>query len=322
MNSGKVIHILVGLVLTGTAMAGTMGPTCDASNVQTTCTVQPWVFEGSALYIQPAYSAVAWAKERTVTASDTNVTQSYGTLPDYGWGFFLRGAYQFEQGKDASFNVYYFDSSTTSADRLANSGTGGRTITSKWVAANFELSQSLNINRTSDLRFFGGVQYARIATENSFSKIVMTADAFGGLPEAGQRFGTNEGSFNGFGPRIGTHFSYSLPDETWFDGWGVYLNGAVGLLAGVNHFRSWVAGGASTSTTGSFSMMSNQVVPEIDLKLGLDYTRTALKGDLTFDAGWMWVDYISVIAAGRSIGNGNVSFQGLYFGMKWSGSVA
>lgn len=320
MKSRTVIHTFFGLILTGTALAGTMGTTCDVSNVQTACIENPWLFEGSALYLQPAYSNGAWTKNRTVTSSDTNTTQSYGTTPDYGWGFFLSGAYQFEQGKDAGFNIYYFDNTTTSADKLANSGSGGRSITSSWVAANFELSQSININRTSDLRFFGGVQYARINTKNSFSKIIMTSNVFGGIPEAGQRFGINEGNFNGFGPRIGTHFDYTLP-ESWFDGWGVYLNGAVGLLAGVNHFRSWVSG-ASTATSGSFSSKSNQVAPEIDLKLGLDYTRTILKGDLTFDAGWMWVDYISVINTGRSLDNGNVSFQGLYFGLKWSGNIA
>jgi hypothetical protein len=296
-----------------------MGVTCDSSNVETPCAANAWSFAGSALYLQPSFPAFAWSNERTGTDALGNV-QTFGTEPEYNWGFFLEGTYHFNQGKDFLLNIYYYDDTTRGTDKLALGGTGERTITSSWIATNFELGQALHIGEANDIRLHGGVQYARIYSKSNFSQVINLANPIAGLPPTGPISGIVDDVFNGFGPRVGADLGYKLSD-LWAgaDGFHVYTNVAAGLLAGKNIYTASISG-ATPAASGYAYRAVNTVIPEIDLKLGLDYTYTIAQGNLTFDAGWLWVDYISAISywtPGSS--NGDATFQGLYFGLKWKG---
>lgn len=302
--------------------AGTMGVACDSSNLQTPCAGTAWSFAGSALYLQPSFPAFAWANERIGTDALGNNLQVFGTEPEYNWGFFLEGAYYFNQGKDLRLNIYYYDDTTRGSDKLALGGTGRRDITSSWVATNFELGQAFHVGEANDIRLHGGVQYARIYSKSNFSQVINVTNTFAGLPPVGPISGIVDDVFNGFGPRIGADLGYQL-SNLWasLNGLHVYTNGAIGLLAGKNIYTASVSG-ATAIASGYAYRAVNTAVPEVDLKLGIDYVHTLAQGDLTLDAGWLWVDYISAASHWTpGSGNGDAIFQGLYFGLKWKGQL-
>src|SRR5262249_52949811 len=89
------------------------------------------------------------------------------------------------------------------------------------------------------------------------------------------------------------------------------------------------------------SASSMRVIPSLQAKLGGTYTYSMAQGDLTLDAGWMWINYFEAISTTggalfgtlpAAIGGGdvvypvppiatNLGLQGVYFGLKWLGNV-
>lgn len=74
--------------------------------------------------------------------------------------------------------------------------------------------------------------------------------------------------------------------------------------------------------------MSNSnttVVPEFDAKLGINYAYPLAQGDLVFDAGYMWVDYLNIhqntVNAGGNVGRGSFAVTGPYVGLRLVGEV-
>lgn len=299
-----------------------MQPVSSGTMETTPSTSNNWQISADALYLQASYPAYAWSNERTVTDSSSNNTQSFGTSPGYDWGLFVEASYGYGNERDARLNVYYYDDATHSNDTLALGGSGWQTFFTTWSAANFELGKTFHFDESSDIRVHGGVQYSRIDAKVLYSQNINLVNSYTALNVSGLLTGTVQTVFNGFGPRVGADLGYQLSD-VWSKAAGlhVYTNGAVGLLAGQNIYR---ANGSSTSglLSGSASREVNLVVPEFDIKLGLDYLHHLNQGDLTLDAGWLWTDYVSSVNWSRFAANGDVAFQGLYFGLKWKGCVA
>ena len=163
------------------------------------------------------------------------------------------------------------------------------------------------------MRFHGGVQYSRL---NAKANPLALVTATGTLATAGWN---NE--YNGFGPRAGVDMNYGFGN-----GFGVYGKSAAALLVGTSSFTdaTRVAGGGSY-----YSGSRTAVVPQFEAKLGANYTYAMAQGDLTLDAGYMWVDYLNVqhstapsVGAGSpAISEGNVAFTGPYVGLKYVGNV-
>lgn len=237
-----------------------------------------------------------------------------GLQPGYGWGFFLEGSYHFGHGKDFNLNYYHYDSGFTKTNALAANGSITSTLLPRWDAINFEFGQLIHLNESSDLRLHGGVEYARVGLKSSFTSVVNVANTLANLTTLGTLSGQTSSFYSGFGPRVGADLAYQIPGN-WVNNLSIYGNAAVGLLAGA----------AKSSTMlprlGSIDSTANIVVPEIDLKLGVNYAKDLFHGQLNFDAGWMWADYISAIYQTATT-KGDVAFQGLFFGMKWQGNFA
>ncbi|MDI1351829.1 MAG: Lpg1974 family pore-forming outer membrane protein, partial [bacterium] len=91
--------------------------------------------------------------------------------------------------------------------------------------------------------------------------------------------------FSGAGPRIGGDFGYGLVNNLT-----LYFNGAAEVLAGQSRFRN-------TYTLGSvvqpISHNKTMLVPEVDAKIGLNYTFNASQSTLILDGGYMWVNYFN-----------------------------
>lgn len=318
LNLKKTAVAVLALSSTG-VFAGTMGPVCSAVNVTVPCESTAWDFGARALYLEPAYSDgnFSYAAVNNTTGQYQDFNQSWN------WGFFIEGSYHFNTGNDANLNWYHINKSSTrnfsgDFDSLLLSvpevETGSAYLSPKWDAVNLEFGQHVDFGENKNIRFHGGVQYARIA-----NTVKLTGSNVNGT-------GVHQAkpTYNGFGARIGADMGYD-----WGNGLGVYANSAAALLAGTSKVsNSYVL---STGTSAMNSASKTTVVPELEAKLGLKYGYAMAQGDLTLDVGWMWVNYFNVNQSINStavpgvstqVVSGDFGLQGLYFGLNWLGNVA
>ncbi len=319
------------LALSSSAVfAGTMGPVCSAVNVTVPCESTAWDVGGRALYLQPVFSGGGYSY---AAVNDNNRYLDYNNT--WGWGFMIEGSYHFETGSDANLNWYHFSRSASKSYTVTNTGalgnlvavtnttTGTISTDPKWDAVNLEFGQHVDFGEKKDIRFHGGVQYARIANTATLSGTLV-----GSITSIlGNAAGTYEATFqrkptyNGFGPRVGADMGYA-----WGNGLSVYANGAMALLAGSSKVSHSYTDNQGNNLTQSAS--KSAIAPELEAKLGLAYDYAVAQGDLTLDVGWMWVNYWNVTQSVAGVGpiagaqEGDFGVQGLYFGLKWLGNVA
>ena len=299
--------------------AGTMGPVCSPGNVTVPCASTAWDFGVQALYLKPSLTGATYAGARAGT--NTNV---YERAPiNWNWGFKLEGSYHFNTGNDLNLNWYHINNTHKRTEPNSAFSFIGLPVdftnytassNPRWDAVNLEFGQHAHFGEWKNIRFHGGVQYAHLAN---------SLDVNGNLVAAGVATPNSldtDSKFNGFGPRIGADYWYN-----WGNGFAMYANGASALLVGTESFNdTWKIGALATqSSTGSATF----VVPELEAKLGVKYTYAMAQGDLSLDAGWMWVNYFNALHNRDIDGLGgvvetNVAFQGPFLGLKWVGNVA
>lgn len=287
--------------------AGTMGPVCTPGNVTVPCERTAWDFGVQALYLQTTTSAADGFE-----FNDFNDISTFGTFGsrrfhsfdnNWQWGFKLEGSYHFHTGNDLNVNWYHLDNDDDN-DRFDRFRMRNQP---RWDAVNVELGQHVDFSEWKVIRFHGGVQYVRL--ENNREATLL---GFG-------HHSRNERTFNGFGPRFGADMNYMLGN-----GFGVYANGATALLIGRsdfdNRFQNVFFG---NSNNGNRNLM----VPELEGKLGAKYTYPMAQGDLTLDAGYLWINYfnahhtVNANFFGTDVRESNVAFNGPYIGLKWIGNV-
>ena len=342
MLNFKKTAVAVLAISSGAAFAGTMGPVCSAVNVTVPCENTAWDIGGKALYFQPSLDGNRLASENSFYSPIGTGNTTFGKNPQYAWGFFLEGSYHFNTGNDLNLNWYHINKSNHRTfdtvgpisngivdiitDVIAGPGSeigvvgapASVSVSPHWDAVNLEFGQHVDFGEFKSIRFHGGAQYARLTGKTSvngdFTLTQAGVPVFGPIDFAFAAAPT----YNGFGPRVGADLAYD-----WDNGLGIYATAASALLAGSskysNSFTSFNPPGFSAS--GSKTL----VVPELEGKLGIDYTYALAQGDLTLDAGWMWINYFNVLQNDGLINpttNGNFGLQGVYFGLKWLGNVA
>ncbi|MDI9819633.1 MULTISPECIES: Lpg1974 family pore-forming outer membrane protein [unclassified Legionella] len=299
--------------------AGTMGPVCTPGNVTVPCERTAWDFGVQALYLQPAYNAdFAYGPYST----DGVYTRYHDNNADWGWGFKLEGSYHFNTGNDLNLNWYHWNKKTRNNyagvlfDGIDAPFFGATRFEPKWDAVNLEFGQHVDFGDYKDIRFHAGVQYARIEHE---IRAAGSMFAPGSLPSIAL---TSNHKYNGFGPRIGADMTYNFGN-----GFAIYGNGATAILVGDAKFNSSAATSAFGPLLPTFARVSGSkttIVPEVEAKLGAKYTYAMAQGDLTLDAGWMWVNYFNAnhyISTAGTFRETDFGIQGPYVGLKWVGNV-
>ncbi|WP_133130643.1 Lpg1974 family pore-forming outer membrane protein [Legionella yabuuchiae] len=302
--------------------AGTMGPVCTPGNVTVPCEMQAWDVGIQALYLEPTYfdSAGFFAEQHNAGHTARTLVDSN---PDWEWGFKLEGSYHFSTGNDLNLNWYHFNSGdnrvvfTDHAHVIGLPETTTQTMVSnaRWDAVNLEFGQHVDFGQFKNIRFHGGVQYARIETNVAVNGV---NNAQAELANASYSF-NQESKFTGFGPRVGADMSYDFGN-----GLAVYANGAGALLVGDSDITQSVI-----TATNAFDFLSatgsrTAVVPELEAKLGAKYTYAMAQGDLSLDVGYMWVNYFDAqtfSTIGGDFDDSNFAVHGPYVGLKWVGSV-
>ncbi|RUR08441.1 Lpg1974 family pore-forming outer membrane protein [Legionella sp. km772] len=312
------LTLVITLVGSGFASAGTMGPICSPGNVTLPCAQTAWGVHANALYLQSSYSG-ALGYSGFVSPISFSATDYVHNDPNWSWGFEIGASYYFNTGNDFSVDWFHLISPTTTntANYIFGVPFAQRSydttmsiIKPNWDAVNIQLGQLVNVNVLKTLRFYGGAQYARIATS-----MTNTGTAFSFPTD----YDIEDMQFSGFGPRLGLDMAYDLIPN--FD---AYAKVGTGVLVGSSK---------TNSTRGNlidpnpFVIYANrtQVVPEVDLKLGLQYDFALNENHIIADAGYMWVNYFSPLARinynFNNLETANYSLDGVYFGMKWVSSV-
>ncbi len=283
---------------------------------------------------------------------------------NWRWGFKLEGSYHFYTGNDINVNWYHLDGkrrhrnreffsddfdngfSTGFAgfNRFDDEDEGNRNrFRSRWDAVNIELGQHVDFSDRKVIRFHGGAQFARIESGSFANRNAGFFPFFGGGTFAGITplstllagstlgFGQfhnltgSESRFNGFGPRVGADMSYNIGN-----GFAVYANGATALLVGQSKLRGNFRFNRLSLLPfpGDDEGRSRTVMaPEMEAKLGAKYTYAMAQGDLTLDAGYMWVHYWNVTRnqvnrfTHFEVREGDFSLNGPFVGLKWVGNV-
>ena len=296
------------------AFAGTMGPVCVPGNSTTPCIHTGWDFGAQALYLRPHYSGADYLG----VIENTNRTVGYSKSTDpWYWGFKLDGSYHFYTGNDLNLNWYHYSDTNNKAitvnpdylfiDPVANVFFANTNISRKlrWDAINLEFGQHVNFGSREVIRFHGGMQYARINTKTTY----ISPNSIGATSSS------QDLTYKGFGARLGMDMVYN-----WFNGLSIYANGATALLIGPSTFSD-PATGAVNDSFALQSGSSTAIVPELEVKLGAKYIyNITAKSDLSFETGWMWVNYFN--AQQNSNGNFGIQqsdfgVQGPFFGVKY-----
>jgi hypothetical protein len=288
--------------------AGTMGPVCTPGNVTVPCERTAWDFGIQALYLQSVYAGnqndVASLPEFTELVDLTGFNNNNNN--NWNWGFQIEGSYHFNTGNDVTLSWYHLD--TNNNNNFFNTLGFGNINKARWDAVNGELGQFVDFSANKKIRFHGGFQWARVTTGDNNNNI------FGGF------FNPFYSNYNGFGPRTGIDMNY-----VFGNGFGVYAKAATAILVG--NINNQLNNNPFVPAGLSFNSITT-IVPEVEAKLGLDYTYAMAQGDLTLDAGYMWFNYFNAVNNGFAnvIGTGVNQFSdfgasGPYIGLKYVGNV-
>lgn len=302
--------------VSSSVFAGSMGPVCAPGNVTVPCERPAWDFGGKALYLESSFGAANFPDYYTTPAGVENY-QNRGNL--WGWGFMLEGSYHYNSGNDVNLNWYHLNSSRSVSlpsgfvtDVFSGTeGTAAITITTKptWDAVNLEFAQHVDYSPRSSVRFHGGAEYVRL-------KLFRIDNAYAtNAPVLGYVIVNKDWEYNGFGPRAGADAFYGFAN-----GLSIYAKSALGLYAGTSSFHS----STNIVLTGLTRNLSSMIIaPELEAKLGGSYTYSFGQGDLSLDAGWMWINYFGPLtnAFSESVHSENFGLQGPFLGLKWVGNL-
>lgn len=304
--------------------AGGMGDICETSDVTTPCLQDSWGVEAHALLLEA--SSVALEVPQKVTSSLGAV--EYGTVPSWQWGFQVGGTYIWNTRNDFnwSWSNYRNDHINRNILNPVNLGTivqdqifsfpaynnfANVTIdvaefktTYEWDQINFEWGQQMDLPLRVKMRPQAGVQIARIA--NYLNR------TYGTTTSQGSSLFTSRAStmFNGLGPRSGLELR-------WESDWGlsVYGRGNLGLIYGPGKNNEFVVNIYDNITT-IYNTSIARIVPTFDSQLGAECQFDVAQGILSLDLGWQWNAYQGALV------ENSFNIQGLFFGLKWLGTLA
>lgn len=349
MSNLKKTAVAILALSSSAAFAGTMGPVCVPGNVTVPCETTAWDFGAQALWLNPTIAGDLTYFNPYQSTTGYDVYNNRGNK--FKWGFQIEGSYHYGTGNDIDVAWYHLNGAwdksfysteyDTAAVPVAHTATNNTVTHPNWDQVNVEFAQHMDFSETSKARFHEGIEYARVAANGADNmSFTNTGTTINGLTYTAGTLNYQESwnsSFNGFGPRGGLDLSY-----VFGNGVSIYGKAAASLLIGHTNWSGAKVGNQVgrriNFNTECWSGSSTRLVPELEGKLGATYTWAMSYGDVTFDIGYLWLNYFNAldgrhedndafnetITGGRSDKRGinDFALDGLYFGLKWLGNVA
>ena len=176
--------------------------------------------------------------------------------------------------------------------------------TYEWDQINFEFGQNIDLPVRVKMRPQAGIQIVRIA--NYLNSV------FGSSSDEGTflYWAKTSTMFNGLGPRSGLELR-------WESDWGlsVYGRGNLGLMYGPGKSNEYIKN-VSMDLVSIYNASLSKIVPTLDGQLGAACQFEVTQGLLSLDLGWQWNSYQGALMETA------FSIQGLFFGLKWIGTLA
>ncbi|WP_133128433.1 Lpg1974 family pore-forming outer membrane protein [Legionella nagasakiensis] len=275
MTCIKKTAIAVLILSNSTAFAGSMA----SENVNSVPTAQ-WGVGIQGLYLKPSFNGFMGGQNTTFTESENSSTYQSTLIsnnPSWRWSFRLEASYYFIKDNDLNLNWYHLGHKKNT-DRSSYLDTEESTQYAfsnepHWDAVNLEFGHQVSFTEQNKIRFHGGAQYTRLKNRHTVPQYTSVTEEDDVL-ETSNVTKNQEATFTGFGPRIGADMSYHLGK-----GFAVFANGAAAILAGTSKAtftttQTTTSTETTTTTNANASIRYNQtvVIPELEGKLGLEYT--------------------------------------------------
>ncbi len=316
----KTTLAVFGLVLSGVTFAGTMG--CQPGNVTVPCEEKKWDIGVQALYLR------ATSTGEKAYLDVVNDTYNPEDKNDWGWGFLLEGSYHYKTGEDITMNWTHYDRDTDHGTATGigliftgaavNAGAVTYTLNSNVLfdQVNLVKGQHVDIGLLKDIRFYAGLQYAKVRYEadNNYA-------AANNTPQFLNRYS----QYHGVGPVIGIDYSYLLAN-----GFSITADSDISILYGNGRYNSqFVATVNNTAVVFVNNRASTKfVVPSIEAKVGVNYAKETAAGTLNISAGYRALNYFNALQtlgpnalSPRGISNSDFALNGPYIGAKWVGQA-
>lgn len=278
----------------------------------------------SALVALGLTSTANAAASDDINSSQQNAAWSFGV--DYliaqpianGWGdgslepkfdssaMRLEGAYELGDGRDVNLNwTHLFSKNATGVFELSDTEVLDLSEKYKFDTLNLELGQNIVTGQRSNVRIFGGLQFARIGsdlgatiTSNIGEEPVVISDSY-------------ESNLFAVGPRLGVAGNYQIINNV-----SVVASAATALLVG--KLKTKVIDEEITTELSD----ERTIVPGFEGKLGLRYEQAVGNdGAVSAELGYQVASYINALKPPVS-DDKNFGLQGVYLSLKWTGDLA
>lgn len=295
----------------------------------------------AALYLRPSFagnglgyssfSNYAGADNQGIIFTSNDSNKIHNITPKWDFGFELEGTYYFGFNNDLNLSWSHLNENVDGRlpDGSMFSGSidgffaGSLYLTTKWDTVKLELGRLVSLSDKKLLRLHAGLEYTKISnTFTNYPKLTATSETF--------FVSTDKITYSGVGPRFGADFEYLVNDR-----FSAYLSAAGSVLIGTAkqtisgyHDHNNALYGLIPFGVNNYVLSNNNVVvPELEAKLGVKYDYQLAQGNLGFDLGYIWMNYLNVLSTytgmgiiGSSLGipaESNFNLNGVSLGVTW-----
>lgn len=318
LSKTKLAIIVMSLTIQSAAMAGmSAAPTCLPGNVTVPCADATWEVALKVLYLKSLYDANAAYESNSI-----NDNSRYREVDnDWGWGYQLQGAYHFSTGSDITMGWLHYDNDAKQyglkndffalaipTQPLAEYNVA---LNNTFDQVNLVMGQHADLGMFKNVRFYGGLQYARIRAESS--------SQFTNVP-FNQFSRTTFSDSKGVGPVIGIDYSYDMAN-----GLSLVANAASAIIYGNGRYSSGFIREGTLVLSASYAT-KKIIMPALEAKLGVNYAYTAPMGTLNVEAGYQALNYFNALQTRGATALGRLTdtdfgLYGPYLGLHWVGNA-
>lgn len=323
----KTTLAVMGLAVSGFALAGTMGPVCAPGNVTVPCEAKRWDLGVQALYLQSIYSGSKAYQHSLLPTGSVRAVDN-----DWDWGSRLEGSYHFNTGNDVTIDWTHFSSNKNEIDLAGYIPLNARLVVTNQPVAQYSkdkldqvnvvMGQHADFGMVKKMRFFGGMQYAHLQIDSTnYFGTRFTSPPYPVLPFSSvSQFDNTD--YKGFGPVIGIDYAYELSNA-----FSLTARGAGSILYGTSRYSNGYVGAPVNLVFASRSNKVRTIVPSLDAKLGVNYAYSVGQGILNLEGGYQALNYFNALQTQGIAGfagqvtNSDYGLYGPYFGLKYVGNA-